>query len=233
MPYRVGTELRTFWALWILSAFVADGFGQIVEGKTEIKVNQGLQFGGTAFGLPSSEGRPSFDIRNDFKTADLILATTICPLCVGCCCLWELGSSRPFYISKIKFDSTDFSQALDLKNSSKYEIIDSIKENSRAHLPHSSQIPIDGKYFVLVNSTGKFVLLTVSEIIRYIPDYSNPTRQCSNGVKTNWWIQNSGYPHFPKPSSVINTPNVSETKNSFFDFQINGRKIPDNAKKSF
>lgn len=233
MPYRVKAEKKTIWAALILSAFIADGFGQISEGKSEAKVNQGLIFGGAAFALPSTAADNPFDSRNDFKNADLILAIMGCPLCVGCCCLWSLGSSRPYYISKIKFDSTDFSTPLDLKDPSKFELIDSVKANTGMQIPHMSQVPTDGKYLVLVNSSGKYVLMTVSEITMFIQEFPDPTRQCSNGVKTNWWIQNSGFPHFPKSSSVIRTPRIPEMEKPIFNFQINGRTLPDNPKKPF
>lgn len=231
MPTRGETVTKAIWAILFLSAFAADGFGQNAEGRTEVKADQGLNFGGSAFDLPSSVGPSSFDTRNDFKNADLILATVICPLCLGCCCLWELGSSRPFYISKIKFESTDFSQPLALKDPSRFELIDSIKDGTGAQLPHSKQVPTDGKYLVLSTSSGKYVLMTVSEITMFIPDYGNPTRQCANGAKTNWWIQNSGNPHFPLISSAIVAPRIPEIKHPVFDFQVNGRKIPDNLKK--
>lgn len=225
MPPRKFKTNPQVLALFIL-IFAAIGSGQIVTGKSDMKINQGIQFGRSAIDLPPSGGSSPFDSRNDFKNADFIMATMLCLPCNTCyCCTWEFGSSRPYWVSKKHFDSTDFSQLMDLDDTSKFKQIDSLNEGSKSNLPHSVDVPINGIFFVTLNFENKYVLLTVSETTKYIPSYSNPTIQCVNGAKINWWVQSNGKPLFPNPTSIFN---LGTQKRQFFkliEYEINGRMI--------
>lgn len=207
--------------------FALNGYGQIVTGNIEIKVNQGFIFGGEVFDLPAS-GSLRFDADMNFKNADLIVLNTFCPLCMGCCCSWEVGSSRPFYISRIHYDSTDFSKSLDLNDTARFQLVDSTKGSFGKILPHTGIIPLDRKYIVFKNAAKKYALLKPAEITKYIPDYSNPMNQCTNGLKGFWMLQNSYMvPYFPNPSSkVVEKNSFSNYRrfNYFHSFLINGRK---------
>jgi hypothetical protein len=205
----------------------AIGNGQITSGKVDMKINQGVQFGGggSAFDIQDSGGTTPFDTKNNFKNADFIMATMLCLPCNSCyCCTWEFGSSRPYWVSKKHIDSTDFSQVLVLNDTSKFKKVDSLKSASGSQLPHSVDVPMNGNYFVISNIDNRYVLLTLSETTRYIPNYSNPTIQCVNGAKINWWVQTNGKPHFPNPTSLVKVNSQKKQFIELFDYQINGRR---------
>lgn len=207
--------------------FTSIGNGQIVSGKADMKINQGIQFGRSAYDVVLSGGTTPFDTKNDFKNADFIMATMLCLPCNTCyCCTWEFGSSRPYWVSKRHFDSTDFSQVLDLSDTSNFKKIDTLKESSsRLQIPHSVDVPINGIFLVVSNIENKFTLLTLSETTKYIPNYSNPTIQCVNGAKINWWTQTNGKPHFPNPTSITNIGKPKKKFVEMFEYQINGRRL--------
>jgi hypothetical protein len=220
----------------IFLLIASNGNGEIIQGNVEIKVNEGFVFGGELFDL-SASGGAGFNTENNYKNADIIVETAFCPLCMGCCCSWEIGSTRPFYISRIHFDSTDFSKQLDLNDTAKFQFIDSTRDNYRKFLPHTDKIPLDGKYIVFKNVSKKHALMKPIEISKFIPDYSNPMKQCTNGVKGFWMLQDSySVPYFPRPSNRvvgINTFPKYKGVNYFDDFLLNGRKIQPNTLKKY
>ncbi len=108
--------------------------------------------------------------RPDFYFYGEKLFTCICFVDV-----FAIGSSQPFFVSKVAFDSIDFTTSLDLNDTAIFSLIDTIRndpeEPSQCVRPHIHAGAVDSTCypkFMVINTRSGYVLITYRDLwVRY------------------------------------------------------------------
>jgi hypothetical protein len=245
--------------LWItflilFTAIFSEVYSEIISGTDRLLYNENVTFiphsitKNTWNSTMHEEGSYNvYKCTADVDSIDIFNAVQMVGTCTFTCHILAIGSPRPFFLSKIPFESFDFSDELNIYDTLKFMKIDTLINNPmvsnslKCLLPHVILRSIgylgakkyeSVDFGIFKNIEGKYFIAKFDTIMNLSSDGA-PEPQMHpylKGYNIKWYLQNDGSLQFDNITSILpivkkeyKAKKIKDDVKTYYD--IYGRKI--------
>lgn len=239
----------------VITVLFSNTFSEIISGTNILLYNENITFHSrtitknTRDSTLHDKGLSNvYKCTADVESIDVFNAVKINATCTFICHILAIGSPRPFYLSKIPFESFDFSDVLNISDTSVFMKIDTlinetiVSNSSNCFLPHvilrSTEYLVAKKYDsvnfgIFKNIDGKFIAAKFDTVMDLSSDGA-PEPQMHpylKGYNIKWFLQNDGSLNFKDITAMqlvskpFRMPTPILVNNKSFYYDIYGRRV--------